>query len=353
MKTLWIAAAALFVASAAPLCAQTKGTYERAKVHGKSLEGNLSGEPADRDVSVYLPPSYATARNRRYPVVYLLHGYTNTDEGWFGPGLKSGFLSANTSMPAVADKVMAPGGSNEMILVMPNAYTIYQGSMFSNSVTSGDWEGYVTHDLVAYIDSHYRTIASPASRGLAGHSMGGYGTIRLAMKYPDIYSSIYVLSACCLTASLNPQGQAFAQAEAAKTPEDVAKLARGPITMLAEAAAWSPNPKNPPFFFDLPVKDGKVQPAIVAKWAANAPLAIIDQYMGNLKKLHAIAIDVGDKDGLSNSNKELSRVLTDNGLANTFEIYDGDHTNHIALRVETKVLPFFSGNLTFEKKRHQ
>ena len=357
MKTLWIAAAALCVVSAAPLSAQTKGTYERIKVHGKSLEGNLSGEPADRDVSVYLPPSYAAARNRRYPVVYLLHGYTNTDEGWFGPGLKSGFLSANTSIPAVADKVMA-AGTNEMILVMPNAYTIYQGSMFSNSVTSGDWEGYVTHDLVAYIDSHYRTLATPASRGLAGHSMGGYGTIRLAMKYPDIYSSIYVLSACCLTASLNPQGQAsqiqtFAQAEAAKTPEDVAKLARGPITMLAEAAAWSPNPKNPPFFFDLPVKDGKVQPAIVAKWAANAPLAIIDQYMGNLKKLHAIAIDVGDKDGLSNSNKELSRVLTDNGLANTFEIYAGDHTNHIALRVETKVLPFFSDNLTFEKKGHK
>ncbi len=353
MKRLLALTTAFCAIAISPLPGQTKGTYERIKVHGKSLEGNLSGESPDRDVSVYLPPSYATARNRRYPVVYLLHGYTNSDEGWFGPGLKSGFLSANISMPAVADKVMAPGGANEMILVMPNAYTIYQGSMFSNSVTSGDWEGYVTHDLVSYIDNHYRTIANPASRGLAGHSMGGYGTIRLAMKYPDVYSSIYILSACCLTANLNPQGQAYAQAEAAKTPEDVAKLARGPVTMLAEAAAWSPNPKNPPFFFDLPVKDGKVQPAIAAKWVANAPLAIIDQYMGNLKKLHAIAIDVGDKDGLSNSNKELSRVLTDNGLANTFEIYDGDHTNHIALRVETKVLPFFSNNLTFEKKGHK
>ena len=147
---------------------------------------------------------------------------------------------------------MTAGSSSEMILVMPNAYTIYQGSMFSNSVTTGDWEGYVTHDLVAYVDSHYRTIAARGSRGLAGHSMGGYGTIRLAMKYPDVFSSIYVLSACCLTANLNPQGQAFAQAEAVHSQADVANLARGPITMLAEAAAWSPNPKNPPFFFDLP-----------------------------------------------------------------------------------------------------
>jgi S-formylglutathione hydrolase len=329
-----------------------KGSFERIKVHGKSLEGNLEGDSPDRDVSIYLPPSYATARNRRYPVVYLLHGYTNSDEGWFGPGVKSGFLSANTTLPAVADKAMtkapADDGASEMILVMPNAYTIYQGSMFSNSATTGDWEGYVTHDLVAYIDSHYRTIATPAGRGLAGHSMGGYGTIRLAMKYPDVFSSIYVLSACCLTANLNPQGRGFAAAEAIHTPADVAGAGRGPITMLAEAAAWSPNPKNPPFFFDLPVKDGKVQPAVAARWVANAPLSIIDQYISNLRKLHAIAIDVGDKDGLSSSNKELSGILTQYDIPHVFEIYDGDHTNHIALRVETKVLPFFSKNLKFK-----
>jgi S-formylglutathione hydrolase FrmB len=247
---------------------------------------------------------------------------------------------------------MTEGGAREMILVMPNAYTIYQGSMFSNSATTGDWEGYVTRDLVSYIDSHYRTIATPGGRGLAGHSMGGYGTIRLAMKYPDVFSSIYVLSACCLTANLNPQGQAFAQAEAVHSPADVAGLARGPVTMLAEAAAWSPNPKNPPFFFDLPVKDGKVQPAVAARWVANAPLAIIDQYVSNLKKLHAIAIDVGDKDGLSKSNQELSRILSEYDISNAFEIYDGDHTNHIALRVGSNVLPFFSKNLTFDKETH-
>jgi hypothetical protein len=130
----------------------------------------------------------------------------------------------------------------------------------------------------------------------------------------------------------------------------VAGVGRGPITMLAEAAAWSPNPKNPPFFFDLPVKDGKVQPEVAARWVANAPLAIIDQYISNLRKLHAIAIDVGDKDGLSKSNQELSRILTDYDIPNVFEIYDGDHTNHIALRVGNNVLPFFTKNLTFDKE---
>jgi S-formylglutathione hydrolase FrmB len=355
--SLAIAAAFVVIAAKQPETSDRtltgKGTYERIKVHGKSLEGNLEGDSPDRDVSVYLPPSYATSKNRRYPVVYLLHGYTNSDEGWFGPNTKSGFQTSNTTLPAVADKAIVDG-AREMILVMPNAYTVYQGSMFSNSVTTGNWEAFVTSDLVSYIDSHYRTLATSASRGLAGHSMGGYGTIRLAMKYPGVYSSIYVLSGCCLNANLNPRGEAFAQAAAVKSQAEAEKLARGPITMLAEGAAWSPNPKNPPFFFDLPVKDGKVVPDVAARWVANAPLAIIDQYMGNLRKLHAIAIDVGDKDGLAASNKELSRILTQNDIANSYETYDGDHTNRIAERVGTKVLPFFSNNLSFEKEgRHK
>jgi len=276
--------------------------------------------------------------------VYLLHGYTNTDEGWYGPGVKSGFESAKTTLPEAADRAIA-SGAREMILVMPNAYNVYQGSMYSNSVTTGDWEAYITRDLIAYIDAHYRTIPERAARGLAGHSMGGYGTIRIAMKYPDVYSSIYVLSGCCLTANINPRPESLAQAEAIHTPAEAAKAGRGPMTTLAEAAAWSPNPQNPPFYFDLPAKDGKLQPAVIARWAANAPLAMIDQYVPNLKKLTAIAIDVGDKDGLAASNQELSRILTAYGIANSFELYDGDHTNRIALRVETKVLPFFSKQL--------
>jgi S-formylglutathione hydrolase FrmB len=327
-----------------------KGKFERIPVHGKSLEGNLEGDSPDRDVSIYLPPSYATDRNRRYPVLYLLHGYTNTDEGWFGPNVKSGFQSAGTTLPEVADKAVAAGAA-EMIVVMPNAYTIYQGSMYSNSVTTGDWEAYVTRDLVDYVDAHYRTIPQRASRGLAGHSMGGYGTIRLAMKYPDVFSSIYVLSACCLTANLNPQGSGMAKAEAVRSREDLVNLDRGPMTTLAEAAAWSANPKNPPFFFDLPSHEGKVRPEVVARWVANAPLAMLDQYVPNLKRLSAIAIDVGDKDGLAASNQELSRILTQYGIQHTFETYDGDHTNRIAMRVQTKVLPFFASHLDSESHK--
>jgi S-formylglutathione hydrolase len=342
----WMASLLALAAFAAPNEPARKGTYERVKVHGKSLEGNLAGDSPDRDVSIYLPPSYATASARRFPVVYLLHGYTNSDEGWYGPNTKSGFQSANTTLPAVADQSIASGASREMILVMPNAYNVYQGSMYSNSVTTGDWETYITRDLVEYIDSHYRTIADPAARGLAGHSMGGYGTIRLAMKNPGVFSAIYILSACCLTANLNPKGDSLAQAEDAHTPEEAAKLSRGPITILAEAAAWSPNPKNPPFFFSLPVRDGHPIPEVVAQWVANAPLAMLSQYIPNLRKLRAIGMDVGDKDGLAQSNRQLSEALSAFDIRNMFETYDGDHTNRIAERVRTKVLPFFSANLS-------
>jgi S-formylglutathione hydrolase len=338
---------AALAAFAACVAAQTStpsaGTYSRIKVHGKSLEGNLSGEPADRDVSIYLPPSYQSQSNRRYPVVYLLHGYTNSDVGWFGPESRGSFANGNT-MTAAADRAFIGGGTSELILVMPNAYTMYQGSMFSNSVTTGDWEGFIAKDLVAYMDSHYRTIPERASRGLAGHSMGGYGTVRIAAKYPQVFSSIYVLSACCLTASLNPNPQSSAKAEALKSPEEARGAERGLATLLAEAAAWSPNPQKPPFYFDLPAKDGKLQPAVVAKWVANAPLAMIDQYVPSFKTLR-IGMDVGDKDGLAASNRELSRVLNGYGIPTAFEVYDGDHTNHIVDRMEKVVLPFFAKTL--------
>jgi len=320
-----------------------KGTYARIKVHGKSLEGNLSGEPADRDVSVYLPPSYQRDTARRFPVVYLLHGYTNSDVGWFGPEGRGSFANGNT-MTAAADRAYSGTGTPEVILVMPNAYTIYQGSMFSNSVTTGDWEGFIAKDLVEYMDSHYRTIPNRASRGLAGHSMGGYGTVRIAEKYPQVFSSIYILSACCLTANLNPNPQSSAKAEALKSPEDAKGAERGLATLLAESAAWSPNPQNPPFYFDLPAKDGKIQPAVVAKWVANAPLASIDQYITSFKTLK-IGMDVGDKDSLARSNRELNQVLTSYGIQTAFEVYDGDHTNHIVDRMEKVVLPFFGKNL--------
>jgi enterochelin esterase-like enzyme len=336
---LWMVAAVVIGALYAQTGSPANGKVEHIKVHGKALEGNLEGDSPDRDVTVYLPPSYASDQNRRYPVIYILHGYGGNDSTWTG---------RIANVPEIADRVFGSGAAKEMIVVAPSAQTVYTGSMYSNSPVTGDWEAFISQDLVSYIDGHYRTLADRMSRGLAGHSMGGYGTVRIGMKHPEVFSSLYALSSCCLTANLNP-GQNAATAEAITTPEQARAAGRGAMTTLAESAAWSPNPKNPPLFFDLPTKDGKPQPAVIAKWAANAPLAMIDQHVPNLKKYHAIAVDVGLHDTLLASNKLLDAALSQFDIAHMFETYDGDHTNHVKDRVEAKVLPFFSNQLTFQK----
>src|SRR5579863_279026 len=264
-------------------------TVEHIKVHGTSLEGNLEGDAVDRDVFVFLPPRYQKDEHRRYPVVYALHGYSIGAEQW----------TREIHVPQTIEGAFAQG-VKEMIVVLPDSKTLHNGSMYSSSVTTGDFEQFIAHDLVAYIDAHYRTIPARASRGLVGHSMGGYGATRIGMKHSNVFGSLYIMSPCCLSVRpAGPPNPDFDKAlEAVKTPEDEAKLGFFPRAMLASAAAWSPDPKNPPLYLDLPTKDGEPQPEVMAKWAANAPLAFIDQYIGDLRKYRAISIDVGDQDGL-------------------------------------------------------
>lgn len=346
LRPLGLALAAGFVlASFHMLVSQDKsrsGSVERIKVHGKSLEGNLSSDPADRDVSVYLPPSYKADPKRRYPVVYMLHGFTDDDAKWFLD--KSHWIH----LPSVIDKALAGSATREMIVVMPNAYTRLQGSMYSNSVAIGDWETFIADELVAYIDSHYRTIANVSSRGLAGHSMGGYGTLRIAMKRPGVFSSIYLLNPCCLAPDMELQDgeKRMSKAQAIRSVAEVEQADFGTKAAMASAAAWSPNPTKPPLFLDLPWQNGKFQPIVAAKWAANAPLAMIDQYIPSLKRLRAIAFDAGTKEtGIGATVKLLDQALTVYDIRHTSEIYEGDHTDRVAERIENNLLPFFSKNL--------
>jgi enterochelin esterase-like enzyme len=316
------------------------GTVEQVKVHGKALEGNLEADSVERDVTIYLPPGYASEQARRYPVVYLLHGYG---------GRNDTFTTRLANLPESEDRLAAAQGFSEAIVVMPDAFTLHKGSMYSNSPTTGDWERFIAEDLVAYVDEHYRTLVNRQSRGLAGHSMGGYGAIRIGMKRPDVFSVLYIQSACCLTANRNPRPESMAPAEAIKTREQAEKAAQAPgfgaSTNLAFAAAWSPNPRNPPLYLDLPVKNGKVRPEIVAKWVANAPLEMIEQYSSSLLKYYSIAIDVGTKDSLLASNRQLHETMTRLRIPHRYEEYDGDHTSGIRERIERNVLPFFSRNL--------
>jgi enterochelin esterase-like enzyme len=319
-------------------------TVEHIKVHSEAIEGNLEGESADRDVIVFLPPSYAKDKHRRYPVVYALHGYSIGAEQW----------THEIHVPQTIEGAFALG-AKEMIVVLPDSKSVYGGSMYSSSVTTGNFEKFIAHDLVEYIDAHYRTLPNRLSRGLIGHSMGGYGALRIGMKHPDVFSSLYAMSPCCLSARPapdpnSPDEKAFdATVASLKSPADAANLPFFTKARLASAAAWSPDPKNPPLYLDLPVKDGVVQPDIVAKWAANAPLAFIDQYIYNLREYRAISLDVGDEDGLRFDTRKVHEVLDSYNITNGFEIYHGTHTSAVADRFQNHVMPFFSQHLCFSK----
>jgi pimeloyl-ACP methyl ester carboxylesterase len=322
---------------------------EHIKIHGDALEGNLEGDAVDRDAIVFLPPSYEKERHRRYPVVYALHGYSIGAEQW----------SHEIHVPQTIEGAFAKG-SQEMIVVLPDSKTIYNGSMYSSSATTGDFERFISHDVVAYIDAHYRTIPERTSRGLVGHSMGGYGASRIGMKHSDVFGALYIMSPCCLSpmggGGPGPSDQMKEMAitnekkvAEAKSPAELAAQSPGfGAAQYATAAAWAPDPKNPPLYFDLPTKDGVAVPEIQAKFIANAPLVFVNQYIGNLKQYRAIAMDVGDQDGLRVDAGKLHDIFDNYGVANSFEIYSGTHTSAVADRFQNHVLPFFSKNLCFE-----
>lgn len=352
LKSTKAAALAALLAVAGPVAAQVATNtppvvagakpvvVERIKVHGPSLVGNLEGEAVDRDVLVILPPSYAKSPKRRYPVVYALHGYSIGAEQWI----------KEIHAPQTVEGAFAKG-AKEMIIVLPDSKTVYFGSIYSSSATVGDFESFIAHDLVAYIDGHYRTVAARESRGLAGHSMGGYGTARIGMKHPEVFGALYMMSpGLNMRPAGPPDAEGQAALEAMKSPADAAKLPFALRAQLAVSAAWAPNPKKPPLYLDLPYSNGVAQPEVAAKFNANAPLVMVDQYIGALRRYRAIAMDVGDQESGVDVTR-FHKVLESYDIPNTLEVYPGTHTSNVAFRFQDFVIPFFSRTLVFPGER--
>ena len=316
------------------------GTVEKIVVHGKSLEGNLEGDSPDREATVYLPPAYAGDQSRRFPVIYLLHGYG---------GREDTFTERLASLQQSSDTLAAAQGFSSAIVVTPSAYTLHKGSMYSNSPTTGDWERFIAEDLVAYMDSHYRTLANRMSRGLAGHSMGGYGALRIGMKRPDVFFSLYLMSSCCLTANRNPQSGVDG---GIRSDQDARAGGRGGkrprLRSVGEPGVGRcvvPEPEEPATL-PRPSSQGR-QGSPRHRREVGGQRADRDAraHAANLRKYYAIAIEIGTSDGLLASNKQLHETMTRLQIPHHYEEYDGDHTNKVRERIERNVLPFFSKNL--------
>jgi len=144
------------------------------------------------------------------------------------------------------------------------------------------------------------------------------------------------------------------EASAVKSWEEIERATFLSRTFIASAAAFSPNPAKPPFFADFPVKV-KGEPDVVAeqalaRWLANTPMWMIDQNRANLKRLRGIAFDVGTSEDLLNSIRQFSGALKRNKIEHLFEEFDGDHIDKTAVRIETRIMPFFSRTLAFERR---
>jgi enterochelin esterase-like enzyme len=311
-------------------------TVDAVKVHGASLVGNLEGNDVEREVMVVLPPSYTTSPNKRYPVVYYLHGFAIDGRNFYN----------YMRVPEAVANNAAKG--NEFIVVVPSTLTKLGGSMYSSSVTTGDFKAFIAKDLVSYIDSKYRTIANRGGRGLAGHSMGGYGTWTVGMTYPEVFDSIWAQSACCVSPRVETVESA--QKLSSVPIEEGVKGNFGTRAALSSMVAWSPNPKNPPYYASLPLthdKDGNpvVDQFVMAQWANNSPLAMVAGHVPALKSFDAIGSDVGTKDGLIADDTLMHQELEKFGIAHTWMTYEGTHTDKIGQRFDEIVLPFFAEHL--------
>ena len=152
-----------FALIACAALAGAQSTIVDVKVHSAGLEHNLLGDPADQAVSIFLPAAYARDAQRRFPVLYFLHGYPDPTPRH----------AAAECMRTSLDNLIAAGSAQPFLIVLPNGLNKYLGASYANSPTTGNWDDYVTRDVVRYIDSRYRTLADPAHRVIAGHSMGG------------------------------------------------------------------------------------------------------------------------------------------------------------------------------------
>jgi S-formylglutathione hydrolase FrmB len=263
------------------------------------------------------------------------------------------------TIQSLMDSLTAAGTVKEMIVVLPTARNTYAGSYYANSPVTGNWEDFLSRELVAWVDSAFRTLPQSSSRGIAGHSMGGYGAITLAMRHPGVFGAAYALSPCCLgmAADIGPDNPVWKRMDQFK---DIASLQQAagqddlyPIAVVGFAAVISPNTSKPPFYVDLPfgVDNGSVRPVepVLARWKTGLPLGQVAGWRDSLSKLRtAIRIDYGFDDQFAHippTVQMFADSLAKYRVPYRLEAYNGDHRNRIRARMTTIVLPFFSAAL--------
>lgn len=329
-----------------------EGNVKTEYLYSEVLE-NEFGENPNRRVTIYLPPEYSESK-QRYPVLYFLHGFTWSDS----------LMIAESQFDKLLDKAIAKDIIEPVIVVMPNHFTLFRGSWYTNSKLTGKWADFTGEDLVNFVDHNYRTISNRDYRGIAGHSMGGQGAIKIAMLFSDIFSTVYALSPATLDPTISEfgiQGEAYKRINEISTREELITDWNEflPNAIVAMGRAFSPNLNKPPFYADFPyeyVNDSLiVNYEVLELWKKKSAMGMVDHHIEDLRKLNAIKLDWGRNDGFDHIPTTcllFSKKLENLGINHFAEEYIGNHSNKLFTddgRVMNDMLPFFNTYLKFEE----
>jgi enterochelin esterase family protein len=303
-------------------------------VDSRALVGNPLGDATARRIAVWLPPSYAAAVDRRYPVIYWLAGYAGTGEQMFSgtpwqPGLGERL-----------DRLAAAGGMGEAIVVAPDCFTRWGGAQYLDSFAIGDYETHVVREVVPAIDARFRTIAARGSRAIGGKSSGGFGALVLAMRNPDLFSAVASHAGdMCFELSALPDLPIAARtlrrhggvSGFLRHFEEAEKKGAADFTtmmVLAQAGAYSPEPGREhgialPFDLDT----GEIDWTVWQRWKSWDPIEMIATHAQALRRMNLIFVDAGTRDehNLDLGARIFVRRLQTLGIACEHQEFDDGH----------------------------
>ena len=354
-----------------PQAAPPAGELRYVSIPAPSLAQSIYHTPTAQPAAVYLPPSYGVSEHR-YPVVYFLPGFRDAIQMYTEWRFYQGF-----ALKDAMDRMIAGERIREMIVVIANGENFLGGCFYVNSPVTGNWEDYVVRDLVGEIDRRFRTLPAPASRAVAGHSMGGTGALNLAMRHPDVFGMAYALSpGLAAPGGLTTHAmfdsssvaQVLAEQDALSAMPDVdARTAFmswvhlqgitfnvGPLFAFAYGAAFAPDPGGGAPFIRFPFRrvDGKPVEDAEIRAEFESGFGDLDsraaRYGSNLLKLALVTIDVGSHDEhgwIPPGCRYFAKVLRDRGVPVELLEYDGAHQSQLSTRLTEHMFPALSRKL--------
>jgi hypothetical protein len=315
-------------------------------VASEALEGNALGDPAQRPLAIYLPPQYDALGSRRFPVLYVLHGYTGNVAALLGS------RPWEINVVEWADRLIAQGRMPPAILALVDGFTRLGGSQYVDSIHNGNYATYTVRDVVGHVDRAYRTIAAEGGRAVLGKSSGGFGAMHLVMEHPGVFSAFASHSGDSYFWYAHPPAFPSVHRTLEKHAGDVAAFVeafekqpkRAPaeyttMEMLGYAAAYSPRSARA-FDLDLPFETGTgaLNDAVFARWRSFDPAERVTARVAELGRLRLRYLDCGRRDeyGLDIGARVTAQRMRDCGLEVRHEEFDDDHRN-VGYRYETSL----------------